>query len=511
MDNKDFNRDKLLNDILRETAAPRQSAPTPPPRTSEPAQRPASEPAAPRQSQPTASQPAAQAFQPANAQPEPDSNTQTTLFDSAQWEMLSGGETASRSAIEDDPLYADLEGESEPFHPEPVHNNNNASTSAKRPRKKRKQHRIISALIMIIVIIGVSILLSSALIVYGRDLLGINSDSSTKIVTIPQGASMKEIAETLQQADIISKPDFFVFIAGMSDKDKDIKPGDHELRPDMAYETILSELVSKPLDSSLSVSVTFPEGIRLVDAADLLEENNVCDADEFLDHFNHDSKFGYAYEDHLPSFQDEKFYQMEGYLFPDTYTFYQEMDVELVCQKILENFNDKITKDMYDRMDALNVTLDQTITLASMIQAEAGNTEQMATISSVFWNRLNNATEYPLLQSDPTTKYVEEVIKPHSESYNEDLYTSYDTYQCTGLPAGPICNPGIEAIQAALYPDNTNYYFFYSNIDTKETYFAETIQEHEANQKKVQDQQAAAEESAAAEENSEEDSDGTEE
>ncbi|MFQ9094518.1 MAG: endolytic transglycosylase MltG [Ruminococcus sp.] len=300
MDNKDFNRDKLLNDILRETAAqkdaaaPRQSAPTPPPRTSEPAQRPASEPAAPRQSQPTASQPAAQAFQPANAQPEPDSNTQTTLFDSAQWEMLSGGETASRSTIEDDPLYADLEGESEPFHPEPVHNNNNASTSAKRPRKKRKQHRIISALIMIIVIIGVSILLSSALIVYGRDLLGINSDSSTKIVTIPQGASMKEIAETLQQADIISKPDFFVFIAGMSDKDKDIKPGDHELRPDMAYETILSELVSKPLDSSLSVSVTFPEGIRLVDAADLLEENNVCDADEFLDHFNHDSKFGYA-------------------------------------------------------------------------------------------------------------------------------------------------------------------------------------------------------------------------
>ena len=89
--------------------------------------------------------------------------------------------------------------------------------------------------------------------------------------------------------------------------------------------------------------------------------------------------------------------------------------------------------------------------------------------------------------------------------------SSYDTYQCTGLPAGPICNPGIEAIQAALYPDNTNYYFFYSNIDTKETYFAETIQEHEANQKKVQGQQAAAEESAAAEENSEEDSDGTEE
>ena len=158
-------------------------------------------------------------------------------------------------------------------------------------------------------------------------------------------------------------------------------------------------------------------------------------------------------------------------------------------------------------MDALHISLDQTITLASMIQAEAGNTEQMATISSVFWNRLNNATEYPLLQSDPTTKYVEEVIKPHSESYNQDLYTSYDTYQCTGLPAGPICNPGSEAIHAALYPDNTNYYFFYSNIDTKETYFAETLQEHEANQQKVQEQQEA----AAAAESSEEESNDTEE
>ena len=508
MDNKDFNRDQLLNEILRETAAPRsqpapQPAPArdpepPKPAPAAPAARPApAEPVRPAAAPQTQQQPAAET-------PAPEPDNRTVLFNSARWNTDQVF-TARQPVLENDPLYEDLEGESQPFRPESVHST--TANTAKRPRKKRKQHRVISALAMIIIIIGVSILLSSALIVYGRDLLGINSDSSTKIVTIPQGATMKEIAGTLQDSGIITKPDFFVFIVGMSDKDKDIKPGDPELRPDMAYETILSELISDPMDSSLSVSVTFPEGMRLVDAADLLEENNVCDADEFLDYFNHSAKFGYAYEDYLPSFQDEKFYQMEGYLFPDTYTFYQEMDVELVCQKILGNFNDKITKDMYDRMDALHISLDQTITLASMIQAEAGNTEQMTTISSVFWNRLNNATEYPLLQSDPTTKYVEEVIKPHSESYNQDLYTSYDTYQCTGLPAGPICNPGSEAIHAALYPDNTNYYFFYSNIDTKETYFAETLQEHEANQQKVQEQQEA----AAAAESSEEESNDTEE
>lgn len=374
-------------------------------------------------------------------------------------------------------------------------------------RQCKKKHRVIRALVMTFVILVVSIVLSAILIVYGRDLLGINSNSSTKIVTIPNDVTMEEIAEILHDEDIISQPDFFVVIAGLSKKDTDVMPGDHVLRPDMAYETILSELVSEPLDGAVSVSVTFPEGIRLVDAADLLEENNVCDADEFLTYFNQDALFGYTYEDYLPSFQDEKFYVMEGYLFPDTYTFYQEMSVELVCQKILYNFDSKITTEYYDRMEALRLSLDEMITLASMIQAEAGSTEQMADIASVFWNRLNNSTEYPLLQSDPTTNYVEEVIKPHSETYNQTFYDSYDTYTCSGLPAGPICNPGSDAIYAALYPSNTNYYYFYSNIDTGETYFARTLDEHDANQAMVASMQAAeAEVESEAEEEAEDDS-----
>ncbi len=395
----------------------------------------------------------------------------------------------------------DLEGESQPAFRPSAHNtphNNTAQT-----RKKRRPHRVLSAIIMLIVILSVSIGLSSFLIVYGRDLLGINSDSSTKIVTIPNGASMEEIAEILKENNIITRPDFFVTIVGMSDKDKEIKPGDHELRPDMAYETILEELINNPMNNAASVSVTFPEGIRLCDAADLLEENNVCAADAFLDYFNNDAKFGFAYESHLPSFQDDKFYRMEGYLFPDTYTFYEEMDVELVCQKILSNFNDKIKPEYYDRMAALNLTLDETITLASIIQAEAGNAEQMADISSVFWNRLNNASDFPVLQSDPTGKYVEEVIKPHSMSYNQALYDSYDTYKCTGLPAGPIDNPGADAIQAALYPSSTNYYYFYANIDTKKTYFAETLEEHNKNGEKIKKEQEAAKKTEAEESNGE--------
>ena len=215
MDNKDFNRDQLLNEILRETAAPRsqpasQPAPArdpepPKPASAAPAARSApAEPVRPAAAPQTQQQPAAET-------PAPEPDNRTVLFNSAQWNTDQVF-TARQPVLENDPLYEDLEGESQPFRPESVHST--TANTAKRPRKKRKQHRVISALAMIIIIIGVSILLSSALIVYGRDLLGINSDSSTKIVTIPQGATMKEIAGTLQDSGIITKPDFFVFIVG---------------------------------------------------------------------------------------------------------------------------------------------------------------------------------------------------------------------------------------------------------------------------------------------------------
>ena len=505
MDEKDLTREQLLNEILRETAAPSV--------TKEPKKQPTShaaettadipeEPPVRFAHQEMAEEPPVR-FANREIPEEPpvrfadfDEEVAKQVF--SEDEVTAEGQTNFQSTRVAD---EDLEGESQPpFHGNP----HGAATSAvpMKKRKRRRPHRAISALIMVIIIVGVSVLLSSFLIVYGRDLLGINSDNTTRIVTIPQGATLEQIADTLQENKIITRPDFFVIIAGMSDKDTDIKPGDHELRPDMAYETILDELISDPMNNAASVSVTFTEGIRLCDAAQLLEENNVCSADEFIDYFNNDAKFGFAYEEHLPSFQDEKFYRMEGYLFPDTYTFYEEMDVELVCQKILSNFNQKIKPEYYERMEALDLSLDQTITLASMIQAEAGSVEQMTKISSVFWNRLNNASDFPMLQSDPTEKYVEEVIKPHSMSYNEELYTSYNTHKCTGLPAGPIDNPGADAIYAALYPESTNYYFFWANIDTKQTYFAETLEEHEKNGEKIAKEQEKARKQEEASENS---------
>jgi UPF0755 protein len=191
---------------------------------------------------------------------------------------------------------------------------------------------------------------------------------------------------------------------------------------------------------------------------------------------------------------------MEGYLFPDTYTFYEDMDPEDVCRKIYMNFNSKITDEDYARMEELGLTLDETITFASMVQAEAANEGEMKDIASVFWNRLDNADTYPLLQSDPTSKYVEETIKPNIELPDELIYNAYDTYVCSGLPAGAIGNPGQAAIEAVLYPNETPYFYFYANVDTGVTYFAETLEEHNQNIEMVAQQQ---QEAAQAGENAE--------
>lgn len=399
----------------------------------------------------------------------------------------------ARPAAYDESLYDDLDGISQTQ----VHRRKASGGKGGKKKKKRKGLRALWSIILTIFILGISIFLAYLIITYGRDVLGINNDTTTKIITIPEGADTQEIAELLEEEDIITYPKLFTTFAGFSGKDIYFTAGDHELRPDMAYDTIFENLASPSLGTEDVVDIAFPEGINLVDTAELLEDQGVCSADEFLDYFNNEAFFGLEYEEYLPSFTSDKFYKMEGYMFPDTYQFYIGMDVDLVCQKILRNFNNKITERDYARMEELGITLDETIILASMIQHEAGSVDQMSRISSVFWNRLNNSDTFPKLQSDPTGKYVEEVIKPHISSYNEKMFDAYDTYVCSGLPAGAICNPGYDAIQAALYPADTDYFYFYANINTKETYFSRTLAEHEAWIDKVKGNQYVATEPAA--------------
>ena len=211
-------------------------------------------------------------------------------------------------------------------------------------------------------------------------------------------------------------------------------------------------------------------------AARLLEENGVCGADDFIYTFN-SSVFGFEYEKYVLS-STLKLYKYEGYLFPDTYEFYTGDSAYNVVKKIKTRTNEILSAEVISEAASKGFTIDQVVILASIIQKEAASEEEMKTIASVFINRLNNSEEYPRLQSDTSNSYIENVIKKVLTVEYQEMYDAYDTYVCTGLPVGAICSPGLSAIEAVLNPEDTDYYYFCSNLETRETYFAQTYSEH---------------------------------
>lgn len=365
------------------------------------------------------------------------------------------------------------------------------SKSKKKKKKKRKHSKVPGVLILVTLIFGVSIISSLVIIGYGKDMLGIGKSEDTHVIVVPDGATTEEIALMLESDNIIRSSKVFKMFADLRNKDISYIAGEHFIRPNMAYETLINELTQLPTEElGDSVSVTFPEGITLIDAGYILEENNICDAEDFIFYFN-SGGFGLDFENMLPTDTSFKFQRMEGYLFPDTYIFYENSDVETVCQKIYYNFDKKMSENgRLEKMQSLNLTLDRLVTFASIVQKEAATTDDMDDVASVFWNRLNNSDVFPLLQSDPTSNYSKDVIRPNMEYYNQTIIDAYDTYKSPGLPPGAICNPGIEAIDAVLAAKETDYFYFIANIHTNITYFSSTLEQHEEYQALIEQQYA---------------------
>lgn len=354
-------------------------------------------------------------------------------------------------------------------------------------KKKRKRSRLPGVIILTTFIFAVSVCLSLVIIAFGRDMLGIGKSDSTHLIVIPEGATTAEISELLKDENIIKSPKCFQMFSRLRKSDSSYIAGEHFVRPNMAYETIINELTTiEEEKEQATVEVTFPEGCTIFDAAQILEQNGVCAAEDFIFYFN-SGGLGFEFENRLPSDTSLKFYRMEGYLFPDTYFFYENMEPEQVCQKIYLNFDNKMTPERYAKMESLGLSLDELITFASVVQKEAANTDTMLYVASVFWNRLRNSADFPLLQSDPTSNYAE-FVKKKMDVYDKTIVDSYDTYVSPGLPPGAICNPGIEAIDAVLENVESNYFYFIANIYTGQTYFSETLEEHETYQEMVEGQ-----------------------
>lgn len=358
-------------------------------------------------------------------------------------------------------------------------------------RKKRKSRGLSCSLVLLTLICASAVMLSVVILTVVKEIYGIGKDETQRSITISSGATTADIAAQLSRESIISLPKMFRLISRMNGKDGSYIAGDHVIAPSMSYQAMIEELCKNHENDREYVTVTFPEGCTLLDAAKRLEDNDVCQADSFIWAFNAGG-FGFSFENRVTDSSKLKFYRMEGYCFPDTYNFYVKEDPSIVVQKIYENFDRKILPTDYAKMDELGWTLDQVITLASIVQAEAGRKEDMKDISSVFHNRILNSALYPQLQSNPTSNYVRDIIKPNQEVQNILMQDAYDTYIGVGLPPGAICNPGKDAIEAVLYPSQTDYYYFAANVDTRVTYFARTNEEHEQNLAKIKQERADA-------------------
>lgn len=355
----------------------------------------------------------------------------------------------------------------------------------RRNKEKRKGNRHFFRFMWFLMVSLVSLTLARYLIVGTDDMLAKDRQSVSITVEIPKNATSEQVGKILYDAGIIRDVDFFRLYAKVTNADGHFIAGSYQVDASMDYEALIYNLESSE-NRVDTVKITFKEGVNTLETADLLEKNGVCSSKDALKVFNSDDlDASFEMLQDITNFSD-RYYKLEGYLFPDTYEFYKNEDPVQAIRKLVSNCNKKLTNQIRENAAQEGMTLDQLLTLASMIQAEAADKDDMAKVSSVFHNRLDSDGNDNLLClcSDPTIYYPYRQKSLVPADIRDTYDSRYDTYNFEGLPPGPICNPGMDAIDAALNPADTDYYYFCHDADGN-AYYAKTSAQHEENLKKA--------------------------
>lgn len=349
-----------------------------------------------------------------------------------------------------------------------------------RNKEKGRKNKRFYKFVWIIMVLFISAILSQVIISGINDMLAVNKGKVSVTVEIPKNATTAQVAEILKSAGVIRNVDFFSFYSKMTKSSGHYGSGSYKIDTNLDYEAIVSTLQSN-MNRVDSVKITFKEGINVLEMAAMLDKNGVCSTKDFISTVN-SNQFDDQFEMvKAITNSSDRYYKLEGYLFPDTYDFFKDEDPVQVVKKLLSNCNKKLTKQIRSSAASENMSIDQLLTLASMIQAEAADKDDMYLVSSVFHNRLDSQGKGDLLRlrSDPTTYYPYRT-KAAVPSNLTGFKSRYDTYTIQGLPPGPICSPGAQAIDAALNPAKTGYYYFCHDKDGK-AYYAKTNAQHERN------------------------------
>ena len=366
---------------------------------------------------------------------------------------------------------------------------------AEKHQKKKKG----GALKILLVVLALLVLAAGTAGVFVYNEINGNGKTGTEVtVSIPQGSGVAAIAKELKAAGVIKFPQLFRWYVGHEGAAAKLQYGEFTLASGMSYNALIEAL--SEYAKADSVRLTFPEGTTAIAIAQKMEDAGLCTAEEFLEEANTGDFSEYTFWQYVPDDEDapDRFMKCEGYLFPDTYEFLKEDTVHNYVATFYAHFNQQFTAEMYKELDKQDLTLPEVITLASFVQEEAGN-DQDSNVAQVFRNRLAEGSPYPTLQSntssyvqsDADNNYLWNWVAPYYGGWDnipENIRNAYDTYTCIGLPAGPISNPGLAAIQAALNPqydaEVKDCYFFVTDL-SGHYYYADTYAEHQANCQKA--------------------------
>ncbi len=331
------------------------------------------------------------------------------------------------------------------------------------------------------------------------------ASNQTQEFVIGNGDTISEIGKKLVDEGLLKNASVFKYIVQFKGLTDTISYGTYELSPAMDVNEIITALTSGSQTSERVITII--PGWTVEDVADyLVQEGAISSRDEFLSLCNQPEKFTrYSYA--LSAAYDAgvlsgRRYALEGYLAPDTYRVFKSADAESILKTLISQDNNVVDQVFYSDHSQYMVnsdgvysqveqyqselTMDQVFILASMIEKEAGNTDDYARVSAVFYNRLNNGWK---LESDATVNYI---TGKHTLSLSQSelgIESAYNTYYVDGLPVGPICNPSAKAMEAALYPDMSYIqegymYFCATEPDSGALVFAKTLEEHQANVEK---------------------------
>ncbi len=300
------------------------------------------------------------------------------------------------------------------------------------------------------------------------------SDAQVVTVEITPGSNLKEIGETLAHNNLIKSSKYFVYYGLLTGQDKKMQAGIYQISNSWSMKEIIDCISTGKI---ATITVTIPEGYTVKQIGDLLSQKGILTPDQFQDALMADYEYPF-----LEGVTGTGPQRMEGFLFPASYQLRPGMTEEEIIKMMLDKFQSVFTAELQQRADEMGLTVREVVILASLVEREAQLEEERPKVAAVFLNRLDKGMR---LESCATVQYI--LGKQKEKLTNKDLQdpSPYNTYLHTGLPPGPIANPGLASIKAVLYPADVDYLFFVAKGDGSH-HFSNTFQEHQKASRRFQ-------------------------